>query len=426
MNLKCEGLLALEMEDESKADPFALFKLEASELGLEGDERAKYIQDRAIEEAEWEAWQREREEKAEREAEMERLKLKEGMGGIVAGNARSVSTPVASWPMLPHFDESHDEMDSYLFRFEKYAVAVGWPKEDWATLLSALLNGKALTTYHELALRDSSSYDELKEALLQTFQYSVEGYRTTFRNLRPQQGESMLSYLSHLRHQLDRWIDFSQIETMDGLKDLILREQVLSTCSAGLVTFLKEREQTSVQALIENAERYREAHPLESMAAKSGDVWSAAVTVPTAGQTESKPSVYYASRGQGLPHLDSGKGPRCPHAKAKPPEAKRKSGAVIVCWLCNKRGHRIRDCRERTAFKQVTTAVTASSVDPSAATTRVRIPGTRFEGVEVVGDARRMNQAVRTEKVVTADVRAVNPVVRTEKVVAGACQFFMS
>ena len=134
----------------------------------------------------------------------------------------------------------------------------------------------------------------------------------------------MLSYLSHLRHQLDRWIDFSQIETMDGLKDLILREQVLSTCSAGLVTFLKEREQTSVQALIENAERYREAHPLESMAAKSGNVWSAAVTVPSAGQTESKPSGHYVSRGQGVPRLDSGKGPQCPPAKAKPPEAKRK------------------------------------------------------------------------------------------------------
>ena len=98
MNLKCEDLLALEMEDESKADPFALFKLEASDLGLEGDERAKYIQDRAIEEAEWEACmaegergERESGKGSKREAEGERESgtgSRDGEAQIEGGHGR--------------------------------------------------------------------------------------------------------------------------------------------------------------------------------------------------------------------------------------------------------------------------------------------------------------------------------------------------
>ena len=53
----------------------------------------------------------------------------------------------AKTPKIPVFDESRDEMDSYLLRFERYATAQKWKKEGWATSLSALLKGKALDVY---------------------------------------------------------------------------------------------------------------------------------------------------------------------------------------------------------------------------------------------------------------------------------------
>ena len=41
-------------------------------------------------------------------------------------------------PKLPYFEETKDKMDSYLSRFEKYAVAI-WDRSIWAAYLSALL-----------------------------------------------------------------------------------------------------------------------------------------------------------------------------------------------------------------------------------------------------------------------------------------------
>lgn len=44
-------------------------------------------------------------------------------------------------PKLPVFDDVHDEMDSYLLRFKRYAEAQNWGDENWAINLSALLRG---------------------------------------------------------------------------------------------------------------------------------------------------------------------------------------------------------------------------------------------------------------------------------------------
>lgn len=41
-------------------------------------------------------------------------------------------------PKLPVFDDVQDEMDSFLLRFERYAEAQNWGKENWAINLSGL------------------------------------------------------------------------------------------------------------------------------------------------------------------------------------------------------------------------------------------------------------------------------------------------
>ena len=35
-------------------------------------------------------------------------------------------------PKLPVFDDTPDEVDSFLLRFERYAEAQNWDKSDWA------------------------------------------------------------------------------------------------------------------------------------------------------------------------------------------------------------------------------------------------------------------------------------------------------
>ena len=61
----------------------------------------------------------------------------------------------------------------------------------------------------------------------------------------------------------------------------MVREQILSSCSSALVAFLKESKPTSADSIIVMAERFREAHPRQNMAAAgSVDLLLVNVAVP--------------------------------------------------------------------------------------------------------------------------------------------------
>lgn len=62
--------------------------------------------------------------------------------------AKTKSTDIkVKFQNLPPFSDGKDNMDSYLKRFERFAINANWPKEEWATNLSTLLQGKALDVY---------------------------------------------------------------------------------------------------------------------------------------------------------------------------------------------------------------------------------------------------------------------------------------
>ena len=72
-------------------------------------------------------------------------------------------------PKLPYFDEHTDKMDSYITRFESYAISNKCDPSMWALYLSALLKGRALEVFVRLSKDDQSVYGEIKEALLTNF-----------------------------------------------------------------------------------------------------------------------------------------------------------------------------------------------------------------------------------------------------------------
>jgi hypothetical protein len=72
-------------------------------------------------------------------------------------------------PKLVSFDETRDDMDSYIHRFEQYARVQGWTKDTWAVYLGALLKGKSLVVYARLPRKEAQEYETLKVALLKRF-----------------------------------------------------------------------------------------------------------------------------------------------------------------------------------------------------------------------------------------------------------------
>ena len=147
----------------------------AKEAGLEGTELSNFLRDerthqreREKEEREREEKEREREEKErerhqerekaesdalQREAdrrheiELARLRVEDNVLNRSGQAERNIGS-MGSVPKLPSFDEKMDDLDAYLYRFEGYATMQGWPKERWASNLSALLKGRCFIGCH--------------------------------------------------------------------------------------------------------------------------------------------------------------------------------------------------------------------------------------------------------------------------------------
>ena len=112
----------------------------------------------------------------------------------------------------PHFDESKDNIDSHLRRFERYAVLQDWPAADWALYLSVLLKGRALEVYSRLTEEEAYDYRKLKAALLRKYELTAEGFRRKFYEVRREHSETAAQFTSRLVGYIDRRIQLAEIE----------------------------------------------------------------------------------------------------------------------------------------------------------------------------------------------------------------------
>ncbi|XP_062575090.1 uncharacterized protein LOC134236976 [Saccostrea cucullata] len=176
-----------------------------------------------------------------------------------------VSNSRAKLPKLPVFEESKDCIDSYLQRFERFAANAKWEESIWAINLSALLKGKALEVYSRLPASQALNYRTLKQALLKRFQLTEEGFHSKFRTSKPDQGESPSQFFARIDNYVEKWLNLAKSpRTYEGLKDLVLREQFMNSCSRSLAMFLIERHTGNVENISNLADQFIEAHGYSS------------------------------------------------------------------------------------------------------------------------------------------------------------------
>jgi len=364
---------------------FEDFIKQADMLGLDGEKKEAYVQkcferlDRQREREEQkrrddmavEDRQREREEQKRRDdmaIEMEKEKAKQAveiekertkqleieshMSTRSKNSAESrefqSAGPRPVFPKLPMFREKHDDIDSFLFRFESHATSLKWDRTQWVVYLSALLEGNALSLYHSLSSNTDGlvSYENLKENLLKKFQCTADGFRKRFRESRPDQNETFQTYGIELTRLLDRWIALSNTEkTVKGLMNLILGEQFLESVSNELATFIREKDLTSFDDMIKQAEAFRLARPGKNLARKSPSTIFAAAAESRDEQSLSSGSFRSSFRGrrQGfrnrVPYRGQQRGGgRGRGSNSSIPLADR------TCDLCGEKGHATATC----------------------------------------------------------------------------------
>ena len=174
------------------------------------------------------------------EAEVELKKIEAETTSHPWGPKEKSSNPRS--PKLPYFDEHTEKMDSYLTRFESYALSNKWDPSMWASYLSALLKGRALEVFVRLSRDDQSDNGQIKEALLTNFDLTERSFRKKFRDCRPEKADTFRQFSGRLASYLDKWLVLAKVEkTYEAVCDFLARDQFLDCCSHELYLYLKPK-----------------------------------------------------------------------------------------------------------------------------------------------------------------------------------------
>ncbi|XP_077869382.1 uncharacterized protein LOC144360596 [Saccoglossus kowalevskii] len=163
-------------------------------------------------------------------------------------------------PNISHFKEG-DDINVYLRTFEKIAIAHHWPRNMWALKLVAHLSGKAQAAFSNMSDKDSNDYDLVKAAILQKYELTAEKYRSSFRSVKwDVRCESFTEWGARMENLLEHWLEAAEVDSMETMIDLLLREQIIENSPYELKIWIREREPKSRGEVIKLAEQYIAAH----------------------------------------------------------------------------------------------------------------------------------------------------------------------
>ena len=216
-----------DMEQKDKDQELEKLRIEAEKMKIEAARKDKEMEKEI--------------QLKEIEAEVELKKIEAETTSHPWGAKEKSSNPSRS-PKLPYFDEHTDKMDSYLTRFESYAMSNKLDPSMWASYLSALLKGRTLEVFVRLSRDNQSDYGQIKEALLTNFDLTERSFRKKFRDCRPEKAETFRQFSGRLASYLDKWLGLAKVEkTYEAVCDFLARDQFLDCCSHELYLYLKPK-----------------------------------------------------------------------------------------------------------------------------------------------------------------------------------------
>ncbi|GFO13145.1 reverse transcriptase [Plakobranchus ocellatus] len=261
-------------------------------------------------------------EKERREHELKILTLKQTVSHTDNAESAGLSEKPSKKPRFPMFNALIQDIDVYLDNFSRHATASKWPQREWPSTLFNLLQGEALTVLLSLSDADRQCYEKVRDALLRYGNCTISGFNQKFRSSAPLESENFETIVNRVKRYFDRWIGLANVSTFEQLVFLMLKEQIYSSCSDELATYLKDRKPTSLEHMKDLANTFTEARPHVHLSMKKptvGDTFTSAVGVARSSRPLQKNSDNFRSASN--------------------------SRANVQCYRCGKYGHIKKQCR---------------------------------------------------------------------------------
>ena len=118
-----------------------------------------------------------------------------------------------------------------------------WPKENWTLMLQSVLIGKARDVYTQLSVRQSSSYETVKEMILKSYELVPEAYRQQFRNCRKNFDQTYVEFARIKEQLFDKLCSSKKAgHDFDKIRQLLLIEEFKWGLSNEIKTYLNEQK----------------------------------------------------------------------------------------------------------------------------------------------------------------------------------------
>lgn len=160
--------------------------------------------------------------------------------------------------LIPPFSER--DVDKYFVLFERVATTLKWPKEVWTLLLQCVFTGKAQEAYASLSPELSLKYDQVKSAVLRSYELVPEAYRQKFRRYKKAESQTYVEFGREKTVLFDRWCSAQEVKNLEQLRDLILMEEFKNCLPDKIATYLNEQKVTNVLDAAVLADEYVLTH----------------------------------------------------------------------------------------------------------------------------------------------------------------------
>ncbi|XP_076044797.1 uncharacterized protein LOC143027398 [Oratosquilla oratoria] len=145
-----------------------------------------------------------------------------------------------------------EDVDGYFKIFEAIALKQVWPKDDWLTILTPKLTGKALQVYNSLDRPDD--YDFVKKQVLHAYAQTPDGYRQKFRSLTKSHAQTYVEFASEKLRQCKKWLEAIDVTTFSKLLNTIVLEEWKSKIPFHILRYVEDRREKDLIQAVELAD----------------------------------------------------------------------------------------------------------------------------------------------------------------------------